>query len=165
MVGTSLRLQTELVYPCPSFIPKAMEHPASPMMSPQKGFPAYETAVRAGQAGSKRKYHGRIFPKASLRALVTKAGIGRVMGGKGRRNAYTYMDKKMFFLMEKALLDADAIVLVGSGKTIKERHIIQALGQRGALGLASESTRRELAIPIAHKMSKKEKAQKKAKRA
>lgn len=125
------------------------------MMSPQKSFPAYETAVRAGQAGSKRKYHGRIFPKASLRALVIKAGINRVMGGKGKRNAYVYMDKKMFFLMEKALLDAGQIMVVGKGATIKERHIIQALGQRGTLGLASESARRELVVIKHHVKAKK----------
>lgn len=130
-----------------------MVQSAHPSAVPKKG-------KRAGGANPKRRdFGGRVFPKASIRKLAHKANVKRISFGPvdehgastdAMKDAYTYIDQKIFTIMENALYDAIAIAAAakGSGKgdrrIIKERHMIKALERHGGLGLGSIDGRKTL---------------------
>jgi hypothetical protein len=111
-----------------------------------------------GHKPVRRDFYGRVLPKASIRKLVHKANIARMAYGPTEhgyaqdpdKDTYSYIDQKVFSIMENVIYDAVAIAAAakkgqtkkGGKRIIKERHMLKALSRYGGLGLSSEEARR-----------------------
>ena len=107
---------------------------------------------KKGKASTHRDLKGRVFPKASIHKLAEKASIKRLSSGPSDgtdkdKNAYNWIDRKTFDIMENVLYDAIGFTVAASKngmRIIKERHMLKALERYGAMGLGSLEARRTI---------------------
>ena len=117
------------------------------------------SSKKSGHQPTRRDFKGRVFPKASLRALARKANIARLAYGPSadgvaenpEKDTYGWIDQYTFNILENILYDAITIADATkkssascSGRIIKERHMIRALERHGGLGLGSIEGRKTL---------------------
>lgn len=98
---------------------------------------------RVSKGATRRDFHGRVFPAASLRNLALTANIKR-LSDTDSDSALDYIDQKMYGLILNVVTSTAMFVntkkhkrdgtVVTVGRVIKEKHVSTALGRVGVLG-------------------------------